>query len=120
MEYYIIHDANGFLDGGQGMVDRSEAPDGSTLAERIPVIVAKKPGRNAVYLPVGTVFDPEQHKIKDGAIVDLDQADHETIAESNRKIKKALRDKLNNGNISVTEMREVLKEVVEILTGETI
>jgi hypothetical protein len=120
MEYYIIHDENGFLDGGHGRINRSEMPDGSTLTERIPLIVAKKPGRCVVYLPGGTIFDPTQHKIKNGAVADLDQADHELIAEDKKKIKKTLRDKLNNGNISVAEMREVLKEVVEILTGETI
>lgn len=76
LEVFVIYNKNsGFIDGGAGRVDRDAKPDGSTIAERIPKILAKDSDREVVYLPNQILPDPEKHKILNGKIVEMDKND---------------------------------------------
>ena len=75
-EIFVIYNKNsGFIDGGCGRVERKAKPDGSTMAERIPEILAKNLDREVVYLPNQSLPDPEKHKISNGKIVEMNKGD---------------------------------------------
>ena len=85
-EIFVIYNKDtGFIDGGAGRVDRSTTPDGSTMAERIPGILAKDPNRKVVYLPNGKLPDSEKHKVIEGEIVDLTEDDLAAIKAATPK-----------------------------------
>lgn len=78
-EIFIIYNkTTGFIDGGAGKIDRERDlanVDGSTMLERIPLILAKDINREVVYLPLQTLPDPNKHKIINGEIIDLTEAE---------------------------------------------
>lgn len=78
-EIFVIYDkATGFIDGGSGRIDRewdAAHKDGSTMSERIPDIVAKKPNRAVIYFPERQLPEPDKHKIANGKIVKLTSTD---------------------------------------------
>lgn len=76
------------IDGGAGIITREwdEAhKDGSTMTERIPEILAKKPGRKVIYFTNQDVPSPEKHKIKNRKIAELKEEDKQFIASSKPK-----------------------------------
>ena len=76
LEIFVIYNKNtGLIDGGTGRVDRNAEPDGSTMAERIPEILAKDLNKEVLYLPNQDLPDPKKHKVVDGEIVDLTEDD---------------------------------------------
>lgn len=85
-EMFIIYNKiTGLLDGGAGRIDReweAKNADGSTMSERIPEILAKDSNREVVYLSDQILPDPEQHKIQNGKIIKLTDADKETIRKA--------------------------------------
>lgn len=82
MEIFVIYNKlTGFIEGGAGRIDRNAKPDGSTINERIPLVLAKDSNRVVVYLPEQNLPDPERHKIVDGKIVDLTKADKQPAIE---------------------------------------
>ena len=86
LEVFVIYNKNtGLIDGGAGRVDRSATPDGSTMAERIPLILAKSPDREVVYLPNGKLPDSKKHKIVGGQVVDLTEDDLAAIEAAKPK-----------------------------------
>ena len=71
------------IDGGAGIITREwdEAhKDGSTTTERIPEILAKKPGRKVIYFVNQNVPNSEKDKIKNGKIAKLKEEDKQFIA----------------------------------------
>lgn len=73
-EIFVIYNKiTSFIDGGAGRIDRewdAKNADGSTISERISLILAKDLDRKVIYLPNQDLPDPEKHKIIDGKIVE--------------------------------------------------
>lgn len=66
----IIYDEiTGRMDGGYCVYDDEAVPDGSTLSERVPVILAKSPTRRLLLLDGKVTFDPATQRVIDGQIV---------------------------------------------------
>ena len=89
------------IDGGAGRINTEwdkTHKDGSTMSERIPKIIGKKPNRKVIYLPNQDLPNSEKHKIKDGKIAELTEKDKQTIEATKPK----------------SEI-ELLKERIEIL-----
>lgn len=95
--FVIYNNITGEIDGGAGRIDRAldeKNLDGSTMSERIPLIVSKKAGREVIFLPDQDLPDLKENKIKNGKIVKKTQADKEpaeTAQLNEEKIKKAMR-----------------------------
>ena len=93
MEVFVIYNKNtGFIDGGTGYIDKSMPPDGSTMAERIPEIIAKKPTREVVYLQSsellnGEMPDSQKHKFLGGVMTYFSAADN--VKEELKKTQEA-------------------------------
>lgn len=103
MEIFIIYNKiTGFIDGGAGKIDRewdADNADGSTISERIPDILAKDPNRKVIYLPLQTLPNSMKHKIINGEIVDLTEA--ETLELKQPEIDEQLiRDKIRTTAIA--------------------
>lgn len=85
-EIFVIYNkTTGFIEGGCGKIDRKKdavSKDGSTMTERIPLILAKNPKREVIYLPNQSLPDPSKHKIVDGNIIDLTEKDKQTIEDT--------------------------------------
>jgi len=76
LEIFVIYNKNtGLIGGGVGRVDRSAMPDGTTMFERIPEILAKDPDREVLYLLNRSLPDPDKQKVKNGQIVDMKEPD---------------------------------------------
>jgi len=83
--FAIYNKATGFIEGGTGRVNRSESPDGSTVAEQIPDILAKDPNMAVVYLPNQPLPDPGKHKVVGGEMKNLTKSDFDAIAAAKPK-----------------------------------
>ncbi len=85
-EIFVIYNKDtGFINGGAGRVDRNATPDGSTMAERIPEILAKDDNRAVVYFPNQVLPNPKTEKIdiKTGKVIDKTK---EELAELNKRV----------------------------------
>ncbi|MCK5604801.1 hypothetical protein KAR91_23125 [Candidatus Pacearchaeota archaeon] len=87
-EIFVIYiRGTGFIDGGAGGVNRDAKPDGSTVYEKIPGILAKDSRREVIYLPNQPVPDPGKVKVKNGKLVKLTNQDKEDIEAARPKSK---------------------------------
>lgn len=90
-EIFVIYNRDtGFIDGGTGKIDRArdaDNADGSTMLERIPVILAKDPDRVVTYLPDQTLPDPKKQKISlaTGNVINLTASDQVDIEDARPK-----------------------------------
>lgn len=86
-KFYVVYDKNtGCEDGGHGIYDTTETPDGSTRFEWITAALVKRPSRAVAYFPENTTFDPEIQKVENDVIIDQTAQE---ISDRN-KIKNAL------------------------------
>lgn len=80
-ELFVIYNKNtGFIEGGTGKIDReldALSNDGSTMFERIPLILAKDKNRAVIYLSNQDVPNSKKYKIIDGRVVAFSTADNE-------------------------------------------
>lgn len=83
--FVTYNETTGYIDGGVGRIDRewdAKNADGSTMSERISLIMKKNMNRKVIYLPDQALPDLEKHKIVDGKIVELTEADKQPAIEA--------------------------------------
>ncbi len=79
-----------------GKVDPNEAPDGSTVKERLDRLLIRYPGSEVKYFPLGLDPDGESQKVIGGALVPLLTTDITPMAQ---KAQKALDEALKRQSI---------------------
>ena len=84
----IYNKKTGFISSGAGRLNRSwdeVHKDGSTVLERISDTLSEDSSQRVIYLPDQDLPDPARHKIKDGKIVNLTEADKRNIEAARPK-----------------------------------
>ena len=118
--YFIYNKTTGLIDGGMGKVDRSSTPDGSTMNERIPVIVAKDPDRAVLFMPFNSMWmqlGVDKIKIVDGKPMLKTEQEFEVMQIT--KDKAELEDRLTQLDTKLQSAKRLgLTKMETVLTAE--